>query len=1328
MATALRFIRGLIYPYTGGTNGNSEFIKFLYEFWGYCVNGTSALQTPGGMATTMSVSYSISNVSGSGVSPIVITTTTTHALATGQQVTISGVNGATAANGTYQITVINTTQFSLNNTTGNGAYTGGGTVNTTPFAYPINFTEGTNVLAVGNDGYTAAQVSATTTGDAVFTATTNNPFSGTATTLTVNQATNYQTTIAAGSNGVSLPTSTINVASTTTASTTITSASNGVSLPTGTINVLSTTGFPSGGYLNVVTTEGTQLVIYTGTTATTFTGCTGGIGSMTTGGAVTIGFPQSGTLNVTTNAGVQSVTYTSTTSTSFTGCTGGTGTMSTGGAVSAPIQLTTSALNSYPNLASVVVSGMLGNTTANGTWTVTTPIYNVSNALFYGTTIGFPSNGAALPQATINANTVAPFTTTTGIQTLPTGTINVAATAPASTTVASGSNNVTLPNATVNVVSTTGFPTAGTINVATTVSTVIGLSSNGQSLPQSTIFVNSTAGFPVSGTIGVQTSISTTIAAGSNGLSLPQGTINVASTAGFPASGQIYVTTSTGTQLVTYTATSGGNQFTGCTGGTGVMSTGGAVNPAVSYTGITPVSFTGCSGGAGTMASNNTVSGGPFNQVVTYTGVSGTAFTGCSGGLGTMFTGNSVGNTGFFNTFPTQGSVYINTTTGAQLVNYTGVSATTLTGCTGGSGNTSSGGSVFTAFSPASAYTSIAAGSNGVSLPQSTINVAATSVATTTIAAGSNGQVLPQGTINVASTTGFPANGGVLWVTTSGGQQVVTYTGVTATSFTGCTGGSGTMSTGGAVSAGFPNSGYIYVTTNLGYQVVTYTGISGTTFTGCSGGSGTMSTGGPVFLGYAPTGTINVATSTGVYAVTYTGTTATTFTGGSGGSGTMLTGGSINSPITAITSSFHTMQYGQSVISAGIGGLPNANSTFTVTPISNDVLALNGSLGAGAYTSGGTITDHQNFYLNGSVPNGNWTSGGTQQAQTFNMVSKALVIWKPNSGTSEDGIYVITAVLSPNTVKVNLNTGGTPDSVTLHPSFLQRSNINYRVVDMGGAMNTAGQASGNYITMQFNPSAVGINPGQANSQVQVINNSSAGFMNFIMSPGGNWNGITFPVTGNYQIDATTALGSFSGNIYNGTPNGNVAITMAADPSFFWMHHKDINSGDDSAYIHIEIPTRLYSQTSDTNPMVILYRGGVFNGSVYNIGTSSGQNFGHGFAMKGTDGVVRTHYASAKSLSGDASPVFGVNLTDFRLGFNTSRGSVLASDIVLTLPGVSGQYSLGRARIRTIKFTSTPLPLYHRFGVPGGTQFLNVQSGVAIIWDNTILPSNLFFIL
>ena len=61
-------------------------------------------------------------------SPIVVTTTSANTLQTGDTVYISGVSGNTAANGSFVITVSDTTHFSLNGSTGSGAYAGGGTV------------------------------------------------------------------------------------------------------------------------------------------------------------------------------------------------------------------------------------------------------------------------------------------------------------------------------------------------------------------------------------------------------------------------------------------------------------------------------------------------------------------------------------------------------------------------------------------------------------------------------------------------------------------------------------------------------------------------------------------------------------------------------------------------------------------------------------------------------------------------------------------------------------------------------------------------------------------------------------------------------------------------------------------------------------------------------------------------------------------------------------------------------------------------------------------------------------------------------------------------
>lgn len=61
-------------------------------------------------------------------SPIAVTTSAPHGMTTGDTVTISGVGGNTAANGTFTVTVTGSTTFTLGGSTGNGAYTSGGTV------------------------------------------------------------------------------------------------------------------------------------------------------------------------------------------------------------------------------------------------------------------------------------------------------------------------------------------------------------------------------------------------------------------------------------------------------------------------------------------------------------------------------------------------------------------------------------------------------------------------------------------------------------------------------------------------------------------------------------------------------------------------------------------------------------------------------------------------------------------------------------------------------------------------------------------------------------------------------------------------------------------------------------------------------------------------------------------------------------------------------------------------------------------------------------------------------------------------------------------------
>jgi hypothetical protein len=130
--------------------------------------------------------------------------------------------------------------------------------------------------------------------------------------------------------------------------------------------------------------------------------------------------------------------------------------------------------------------------------------------------------------------------------------------------------------------------------------------------------------------------------------------------------------------------------------------------------------------------------------------------------------------------FPSSGTITVVTDQGGpgQIITYTGKTATTLTGCAGGTGRLALGDAV------------------GYIDPGNR----------TTVARVSNGQALPQGTIHVATTAHF-ASAGTVVISLVSGPQLVTYTGKTATTLTGCSGGTGTLVTGAVVAEGVHNPG-----------------------------------------------------------------------------------------------------------------------------------------------------------------------------------------------------------------------------------------------------------------------------------------------------------------------------------------------------------------------------------------------------------------------------------------------------------------------------------------------------------------------------------------
>ncbi len=116
----------------GGAQSSTQLTDFATTFtpatatiaagtWGI---GTATYSLPGITATVNSLSVS----GASNSSPITLTVSSTNGLHNGDTVMVSGVNGNTAANGTWAVVVDNGTQIDLQGSTGNGTYSSGGIV------------------------------------------------------------------------------------------------------------------------------------------------------------------------------------------------------------------------------------------------------------------------------------------------------------------------------------------------------------------------------------------------------------------------------------------------------------------------------------------------------------------------------------------------------------------------------------------------------------------------------------------------------------------------------------------------------------------------------------------------------------------------------------------------------------------------------------------------------------------------------------------------------------------------------------------------------------------------------------------------------------------------------------------------------------------------------------------------------------------------------------------------------------------------------------------------------------------------------------------------
>lgn len=938
-------------PATTGYVGSRTFTPQIYQLpiFLHRVLGYSIIGNTGWNITTPVTTLTVTNAS--NTSPIQITTSTAHGFVGGQSVIITGVVGNTNANGTWAIIVTGANTFTLIASNGNAAYTSGGTV-TAGFLY---------ASGLRADGYGAGiNFGAGVEREVSIPVSKRKVVAGDIGKMLVLKSTSYST-----KNSGCFKISAINVGNNTSialassGTTTIAAASNGASLPQATINAVSTTNFPTSGSIFVTTDAGIQTVTYTGKTATTFTGCTGGTGVMSTGGTITntaatlpqstitvastTGFPTSGTIFITTTSTgtTQIVTYTGTTATTFTGCTGGTGIMTLNDAV-ANLNRYNIDYRSTENPPSEAINSIdwwlyeIENVAVNYLTTFsynnTLPISNVG----INTTIAAGSNGASLPQTTINVVSTAPSNsapfpssgtifvpTNAGTQTVTyTGITGTTFTGCSGGTGTMSTGGVVWTNQSPIIVAgnTHGYSTGQKVTISgvagntaangtwiiTTVNNVSsagtsfslnGSASNGghtaatgvsniQGYPGDDVSYNSrillqsphSSGWQVR--IAVEPSATNmpafTVTVGLNGTALGDFPVNSPQThpsqffdnnpvvaTGFTslhvggghfgtASRTSIVGDDTGQIVLVYTRSTGGTnngimifgvpdnepspastdeerffcygsagQVVSPDFGTIAMRIGSGLNIGMSMKRGVP-SFTHLTGWAnldGTSATSPLFSSNAGDSafisatevlpIEIWAGIN--TDVGLTGGTvppffyDQKFMGTAPllrnGRTNFGNFTLTTEDVVAHSITAATNATpiqiTTGIANALVTGQTvtisGILGNTAANGTWVVTVINSTNYTLNGSVGNG------------TFAGATTIAAGSNGVALPTSTINVASTTGFPSSGVIYVKTATTGMATVTYTGITGTTFTGCTGGTGVMSTGGAVVAGIGN-------------------------------------------------------------------------------------------------------------------------------------------------------------------------------------------------------------------------------------------------------------------------------------------------------------------------------------------------------------------------------------------------------------------------------------------------------------------------------------------------------------------------------------------
>lgn len=379
-------------------------------------------------------------------------------------------------------------------------------------------------------------------------------------------------------------------------------------------------------------------------------------------------------------------------------------------------------------------------------------------------------------------------------------------------------------------------------------------------------------------------------------------------------------------------------------------------------------------------------------------------------------------------------------------------------------------------------------------------------------------------------------------------------------------------------------------------------------------------------------------------------------------------------------------------------------------------------------------------------------SAGSSAPFSASFVGKWLTTWKSGSTSTDDSVYPIVGWLNSSSIVIDPQCGGTPPNSTSAPQMTTRGSVNYRVVDYYAASGLT-YASGQYFVVQFNDAGQ-VNVGQASSQVKVASyNSTFSELRLQLSPSGSWDGTHFLHENYAEIPPDVTLGGGYGgwgtpDWFHGAGPFPGTINLIGGAGFLmcqvggtWVGGGGF-AGREGSFFHVEVPTRLYPVANDPNPICAANMGAM----LATVQATNGFGASSRWFPSPYDATLRRWPCLVRSCTGsgwnstlyggsvpNSGPTIGLGRVQrWNLFENPRTNKFVMTDGVLSMASsvagqasAVGQFSLARARMRSIRFTSGNYPLFIRAG-DNTDRWIHAGNGIMWPWDHALVSDRPLF--